>query len=91
MRNLPTINPSEADDHRNLSDAEVLMLLDEAKQQYEEYSQIIRVTRMSRKKKVWTPKYSWDNPIGLEFTRDPMPSWSDLQGVRACLKGHFIR
>ena len=60
---------ANAQENLSLSDAEVLKLLDEAKQQYEEYAQIISVTRIRKEKNIRTPNFSWENPIGLVMTK----------------------
>ena len=55
--------------HTNLSDAEVLALLNEANQQYKEYTRIVGITRIRKENNINPPIYSWENPIGLVLTR----------------------
>lgn len=56
-RTLPTkVRPSEA---------EVLQLLQQTVQQYEECMRLADLADISETPKAITPRYSWDNPIGL--------------------------
>ena len=50
-----------------LSEAEIMQLLQEAAQQYEEYMRLADLTGISAEDEdeVYCPKYDWDNPIGI--------------------------
>ena len=50
------------------SKAEVSQMLREAKQQYKEYMRIADLADITERTEVKTPRYSWDNPIGLVAT-----------------------
>lgn len=43
-------------------------MLREAKQQYEEYMRITDLADITERTEVKTPRYSWDNPIGIAVT-----------------------
>lgn len=53
---LATVRPSEA---------EVSQLLQQTVQQYEECMRLADLTDISETPKTITPRYAWDNPIGL--------------------------
>ncbi len=54
-----------------LSEAEVIKLIEEAAQQYEEYARLAGLADFCAPAEVLVPKYAWDNPIGLVVT-EPM-------------------
>ena len=46
-------------------DAEILQLLQEASQQYEECMRLADLADISEPAEDWSSRYAWDNPIGL--------------------------
>ncbi|MCY4007145.1 MAG: hypothetical protein OXE84_10060 [Rhodobacteraceae bacterium] len=51
--------------HPRPNEAEILRLLEEAAQQYEDYTRLADLADLSSSDKRTTPRYAWDNPIGL--------------------------
>ena len=52
-----------------LSETEVLELLQKAAEQYEECVRLSELADISDQGEVYHPRYAWDNPIGLVVTR----------------------
>ena len=50
------------------SETEVAQLIEEARQQYEEYMRLADFADIFYQNETSRPKYAWDNPIGLVVT-----------------------
>lgn len=66
MSDKKNLNESQAKIH--LSESEVLHLLQEAAQQYEEYIRLADLADIADQRQLSYPKYDWDNPIGFAVT-----------------------
>ena len=50
---------------RRPSEVEIIQLLQEAEQQYEEYRRLADLADISAEDEAVHPRYAWDKPIGL--------------------------
>lgn len=50
-----------------LSEDEIFRLIENAKQQYEEFMRLADLADLTDAEEVIQPKYAWDNPLGFDI------------------------
>ncbi len=69
------------DQQRNLSEADVFQLLEQANQQYDEYVRLTEIPDFTEQPETPQPLYSWANPIGIVIT-SPNPHPTSLKNSK---------
>ena len=64
MNDIPN-TPIADNSLRTVSDEDIFRLIEEARQQYEEFMHLAELANLAKSKYVIRPKYAWDNSLGL--------------------------